>query len=201
MVIKNIGENTPGILTHKMAQVYFAVTTRAHEIHQLRMEQEQRLETRPKVSESFKLLAETAQGSGVLSENFGIFVDAGYLGLHHHTVEELKTLKSIPEREDYLDNIGRAELSAIDFKNVQTDEKLRRDQVTNEDVAIDTHYYVGDQVRKTLETLQAPMPETLPPAPSIRKMVEERRRASKKRRLKAAQQDEQSTLFDGPRQE
>ena len=165
------------------------------------MEQEQRLETRLKVSESFKLLAETAQGAGVLSENFGIFVDAGYLGLHHHTVEELKTLKSIPERADYLDNIGRAELSAIDFKNVQTDEKLRRDQVTDEDVAIDTHYYVGDQVRKTLETLQAPMPEMLPPAPSIRKMVEERRRASKKRRLKAAQQDEQSTLFDGPRQE
>ena len=82
------------------AQVYFAVTTRAHEIHQLRMEQEQRLETRLKVSESFKLLAETAQGAGVLSENFGIFVDAGYLGLHHHTVEELKTLKSIPEREE-----------------------------------------------------------------------------------------------------
>ena len=183
------------------AQVYFAVTTRAHEIHQLRMEQEQRLETRLKVSESFKLLAETAQGAGVLSENFGIFVDAGYLGLHHHTVEELKTLKSIPERADYLDNIGRAELSAIDFKNVQTDEKLRRDQVTDEDVAIDTHYYVGDQVRKTLEQLQAPMPEMLPPAPSIRKMVEERRRASKKRRLKAVQQNEQSTLFDGPGQE
>src|SRR5438552_16961751 len=100
LVSKNIGENTPGILMHKMAQVYFAVTTRAHEIHQLRMEQEQRLETRPKVSESFKLRAETAQGAGVLSENFGIFVDAGYLGLHHHTVEELKTLKSIPEREE-----------------------------------------------------------------------------------------------------
>ena len=42
------------------AQNYFAITTRTHEIHQLRMEQEQRLETRLKVSESFKLLAETA---------------------------------------------------------------------------------------------------------------------------------------------
>src|SRR5438067_13115778 len=57
------------------AQVYFAVTTRAHEMHQLRMEQEQRLETRLKVSESFKLLAETAHGAGVLSEYFGIFTD------------------------------------------------------------------------------------------------------------------------------
>jgi len=44
-------------------------------------------------------------------------MDAGYLGLHRHTVEELKTMKGVPEKEDYLDNIGRAELSAIDFKN------------------------------------------------------------------------------------
>src|SRR5713226_8285956 len=99
------------------AQVYFAVSTRAFEIHQLRKEQEERLETRLKVSESFKQLASAAESAGVLSGNFGIFVDAGYLGLHHHTVDELKTMKGIPEKEDYLDNIGRAELSAIDFKN------------------------------------------------------------------------------------
>jgi DNA-damage-inducible protein D len=178
------------------AQVYFAVSTRAHEIHQLFKEQEERLETRLKVSESFKQLAGAASVAGVLSENFGIFVDAGYLGLHHHTVEELKELKNIPPREDYLDNIGRAELSAIDFKNVQTEEKLRRDQVRDEDKAIDTHHYVGDQVRKTLDTLQAPMPEKLPPAPSIRQLVEERRRATKKRKLKTAKQDEQPFLLD-----
>jgi len=177
------------------AQVYFAVSTRAHEIHQLLKEQEERLETRFKVSESFKLLAASAQGAGVLSENFGIFVDAGYLGLHHHTVEELKELKGVPPREDYLDNIGRAELSAIDFKNIQTDEKLRRDQVTDENQAIDTHHFVGDQVRKTLAALQAPMPETLPSAPSIRKLVDERRRAAKKRRLNADKQSSQRALL------
>ena len=178
------------------AQNYFAISTRAHEIHQLRMEQEQRLETRLKVSESFKSLAETASVAGVLSENFGLFVDAGYIGLHHAPVEELKARKGIPPKEDYLDNITRAELSAIDFKNVQTDEKLRRDQVIGEDEAIATHLYVGGQVRKTLEALQAPMPEDLPPAPSIRKMVEERRRAAKKRRLKAEKQDQSPLLSE-----
>lgn len=177
------------------AQSYFAVSTRTLEIHQLLKEQEARLETRLKVSESFKSLAETASVAGVLSENFGLFVDAGYIGLHHAPVEELKTRKGIPPKEDYLDNITRAELSAIDFKNVQTDEKLRRDQVIGEDEAIATHLYVGGQVRKTLEALQAPMPEDLPPAPSIRKMVEERRKAAKKRRLKAEKQDQQSPLL------
>jgi DNA-damage-inducible protein D len=49
------------------AQVYFVVSTRAHEIHQLLKEQEERLETRLKVSESFKQLAVAAQSAGVLS--------------------------------------------------------------------------------------------------------------------------------------
>ena len=63
---------------------------------------------------------------------FGIFVDAGYLGLHRHTRQELMELKDIPEIEDYLDNIGRQELSAIDFKNTQTEGKLIADRVDNE---------------------------------------------------------------------
>jgi DNA-damage-inducible protein D len=180
------------------AQVYFAVSTRAHEIYQLLKEQRERLETRLKVSESFKQLAEAAQGAGVQSENFGIFVDAGYMGLHRHTRQELQTIKDIPEGEEYLDNIGRPELTAIDFKNVLTEGKLRSEGVTGEDKAIDTHYFVGNEVRKAIEAVNAPMPETLPAAPSIRKLVEERRRAAKKRQLKASKQDEQSSLFDQP---
>lgn len=183
------------------AQHYFAISTRAHEIHQIRKEQEERLEIRLKVPESFKQLAHAAQGAGVLSKNFGIFVDAGYMGLHRHTREELMTLKDIPENEEYLDNIGRAELSAIDFKNTQTEDKLKRDQVKGEDKAIDTHYFVGDQVRKAIEAINAPMPEKLPPAPSIRKMVEERRRMAKKRKSKELKQSEHSSLFDNQEHE
>lgn len=180
------------------AQVYFAVSTRAHEIHQLRKEQEERLAARLKVSDSYTSLAEVAAISGVQSEFFGIFIDAGYLGLHRHTVEELKTLKGIPDREDYLDNITRAELSAIDFKNTQTEQRLLQDDVYDQEAAARTHYFVGDQVRKAIEAIHAPMPENLPPAPSIRKMVEERRRAAHKRRVKAEKADQQPSLLDTP---
>lgn len=135
------------------AQLYFAISTRAHEIQQLREEQEKRLAMRLKVSESYKQLAEVAYQSGVNSETFGIFVDAGYLGLHRHTVEELKRLKGIPEKEDYLDNITRAELSAIDFKNVQTEERLKNAPVSGLDEASQTHYFIGDQVRKAIEAM------------------------------------------------
>ncbi len=178
------------------AQVYFAVSTRAHEMHQLREEQEKRLAMRLKVSESYKQLGEAAQQAGVQSEYFGIFVDSGYLGLHRHTLQELKERKGIPENEDYLDRIGREELSAIDFKNVLTERKLRDDEVTGLDEASNTHYFVGDQIRQTIERIRQPMPEDMPTGPSIRKLVEERRRAAKKRKLKAQEHDGQAPLFD-----
>lgn len=178
------------------AQVYFAVSTRANEIHQLREEQEKRLAMRLKVSESYKQLGEAASRAGVQSETFGIFIDAGYLGLHRHTLQELKERKGIPEQEDYLDNITRAELSAIDFKNNLTEGKLRDDQVTGLDAASNTHYFVGDQIRQTIARIHQPMPEDMPTGPSIRKLVEERRRAAKKRKLKAQEQTGQPLLFD-----
>lgn len=119
------------------------------------------------------------------------------MGLHRHTRDELKERKGIPEKEDYLDNIERRELSAIDFKNTQTEGKLISNQVANEDDAIQTHYFVGDQVRKAIEAIGGPMPEDLPTAPSIKKLVEERRRATKKRRMKAEKQSGQPSLLDG----
>jgi DNA-damage-inducible protein D len=172
------------------AQLYFAVSTRAHEIHQLREEQERRLQMRLKVSESYTQLAQAAGQSGAESEQFGLFVDAGYLGLHHHTVEELKAKKGIPAKEDYLDNITREELSAIDFKNVLTEGKLTQEHVSGLENAMHTHYFVGSEVRKAIEAVHRPMPEELPSAPSIRKMVEERRRARRKQLHKKEQQEQ-----------
>jgi hypothetical protein len=47
--------------------------------------------------------------------------------------------------------------------------------------------------------MHAPMPEDLPSAAAIRKMVEEQRRTAKKRQIKAKEQDQgQGKLFDLP---
>jgi len=135
------------------AQLYFAVSTRAHELHQLREEQERALQMRL-------------------------------------TVEELKAKKGIPTKEDYLDNITREELSAIDFKNVLTEGKLTQEHVSGLENAMHTHYFVGSEVRKAIEAVHRPMPEELPSVPSIRKMVEERRRAQRKQLRKKEQQEQ-----------
>ena len=63
------------------AQSYFAISTRQNEIAQLREEQEERLKLRERVSENNKLLASAAYASGVLTQNFGTFQNAGYKGL------------------------------------------------------------------------------------------------------------------------
>lgn len=72
------------------AQAYFAVSTRKNELHELYRKQQERLAKRLKVSDSYKALGKAASVSGVDSEFLGVFIDAGYLGLHGHTVDELK---------------------------------------------------------------------------------------------------------------
>lgn len=176
------------------AQQYFAVSTRAHEMEQLRIPQEERLDKRLKVSESYKSLASAATHAGVESDHMGIFIDAGNIGLYGHTLEELKEKKGVPENEEFLDRVGSRELSAIDFKNTLAIGKLQDDHVTEEDRAIGTHHQAGKVVREAIEKMKQPLPETLPTEPSIRKLVEERRRKQKKkRRLLPA--DEQERLF------
>jgi DNA-damage-inducible protein D len=178
------------------AQAYFAASTRAHEIHQLREEQRARLEKRLEVSESFNALGRVAQNAGVQSKSFGIFIDAGYVGLYRHSLQELKELKGVPENEEYLDHISRKELSAIDFKNELTIGKLQDDCVKEEEKAIETHYYMGDVVREAIKKAQQPLPETLPTEPSIRKLVEEHRRKQKRALKIKDEQEGQPSLFD-----
>jgi DNA-damage-inducible protein D len=162
------------------AQLYFAISTRSNEMHQLRVQQEQRLMLREKVSEGNKSLFEAAALSGVQSPRFGIFEDAGILGQYTLTTAELEEKRQISSGELY-NTMPPHELAGNLLRITQTDYNLRTKAIQGEEGAIAEHYSNGKQVREAMIAMSGEKPEDIPPAPSIKKLVEEKRRARRKR--------------------
>jgi DNA-damage-inducible protein D len=170
------------------AQAYFAVSTRRQELAQLLEEQEERLKLRERVTENNKGLAQAASQAGVLSQNFGIFQNAGYKGLYGGLgVLDIKERKQIDQREDLLDRMGRAELAANDFRITQTEERLRKEGIIGQTNAMDLHHEVGKKVRKAIEDIGGTMPEDLAPEPSIKPLLNAKHRKRKKLQPEADQ--------------
>ncbi|MFA7208986.1 MAG: hypothetical protein WC120_01750 [Parcubacteria group bacterium] len=70
-----------------MAQTYFAIQTRKHEIFEQLSETDKRLFIRGQVTEHNKKLFKTAKKAGVTS--FGSFNDAGYSGKVRQTIKDI----------------------------------------------------------------------------------------------------------------
>jgi DNA-damage-inducible protein D len=67
--------------------------------------------------------------------------------------------------------MGSTELAANLFRATQTEEKLRRDEVSGKQRANQTHFEVGSKVRQTIRELGSTMPEALPtPETSIQQL-------------------------------
>jgi len=177
------------------AQNYFAFAGEVlDDLTRLRLEQGRRLQLRLKVAEGNKHLSETARLSGVQSENMALFHDAGYHGMYQMTENQLAVFWNVPAGVKILDVMGPEALAANLFRISATDEKLLRDTVTNETLAIATHHDVGAIVRESIEKIHQRKPEDLPRAENIRNLVEAERRKEKKR-LKNKPPDDQETLF------
>ena len=67
--------------------------------------------------------------------------------------------------------MGSEELGANVFRITQTEALLKRQKEQDENLANDTHYKVGKEVRKTIKRLGGTMPEKLPtPDKSIKEI-------------------------------
>ena len=123
-----------------------------------------------------QLLAETARQSGVITnEEFAIFQNAGYMGLYGGlTVDEIHKKKGLEVGQKILDYMGSTELIANLFRISQTEEKLRKDNVSDANTATAVHHTVGKEVRKAIEEIGGTMPEDLPtPEKSIAQIEKE----------------------------
>ena len=123
-----------------------------------------------------KSLAEAAKNAGVVNPlDYAIFQNRGYQGLYGGLgAKEIHRRKGLKKSQQILDHMGSTELAANLFRATQTDEKLRREQVTGKKEAGDVHFEVGKKVRQTIAELGGTMPEDLPtPEKSIKQLEKE----------------------------
>lgn len=163
------------------AQKYFAIQTRRQELSDQMATDLERLEVRQQTKVEFKALSGAARDAGVQDKMFGIFHDAGYKGLYGGLgVDAIKIHKGIPPKEQLMDRMDTTELAANQFRMTQTRDKLKRENIKNQEDAIATHEKVGKEVRAAIAKIGGTLPENIPPAEPI-KSVEKRLKASRPR--------------------
>jgi DNA-damage-inducible protein D len=164
-----------------LGQTYFAVQTRRQELTEQATEAERRLLLRDEMRVHNMRLAEAAKGAGVIeSKDYAIFQNHGYKGLYGGlTAQDLHQRKELKKSQQILDHMGSTELAANLFRATQTEEKIRREQITGKDKANRTHFEVGAKVRQTIQELGGTMPEDLPVADNIKKLETKKMRNKK----------------------
>lgn len=177
----------PRLKTVALAQTYFAVKTRQQELteeeYKQLSENEKRLYNRDLAKAKNNSLVDIAQKRGV--ENFGKFHNAGYLGLYNETAGQIKARKGLKKNQEILDFMGSEELGANIFRITQTEAKLKKTNINNEDLACETHKYIGKAVRRAIQEVGGTMPEDLPtPEKSAKELEKE-----KKKQLKLAEKN------------
>ena len=179
----------PGKSVIANGQTYFAMQTRRQELaddakfRQLN-EDEKRLAIRNELAAHNKHLAAAAKEAGVETGiDFAIFQDHGYKGLYGGLVlvnKEIHARKGLKKSQKILDHMGSTELAANLFRATQTEEKLRRDEVSDKSQANKTHFEVGRKVRETIAELGGTMPEGLPtPDSSIQQLESAKKKLAK----------------------
>ena len=168
----------PRIKIIALAQTYFAIQTRKQELSEKEYseltEDEKRFYQRDLTRKGNYSLNIAAKNAGV--KNFDKFHNSGYKGLYNgETANDIAKRKNLRYREDILDNMGSEELAANLFRITQTESKLKRDNISSEKDANETHYNIGKNIREVIAKNGGTMPEKLPtPKKSLKELEKEK---------------------------
>ena len=161
-----------------LGKTYFAVQTRKQELSEKGYiglsEEEKRFYQRDLTRKRNYSLNIAARDAGV--KNFDKFHNAGYKGLYNgETADDIAKRKNLRYRENILDNMCSEELIANLFRISQTESKLKRDNVSSETKANETHYIVGKNIRETILKNGGIMPEDMPtPNKSLKELEKDK---------------------------
>ena len=174
LIVQNASPNKEVVA---LGQTYFAIQTRKQELTEKKYskltEDEKRFYQRNLTKKGNYSLNQVAKKCGV--KNFDKFHNAGYRGLYNgESADDIAKRKGLRYREDILDNMGSEELAANLFRISQTESKLKRDNVTGEKYANETHYNIGKNIREVIAKNGGTMPEDLPtPKKSLKELEKE----------------------------
>ena len=169
----------PRIKIIALAQTYFAIQTRRQELFEKEYseltEDEKRFHQRNLTKKGNYSLNRTAKNAGV--KNFDKFHNFGYKGLYSgETADDIAKRKGLRYREDILDNMGSEELADNLFRIVQTDAKLKKENIKGESNANKIHYDMGKDIRNFIRKHDGTMPEQLPtPNKSLKELEKEKK--------------------------
>jgi DNA-damage-inducible protein D len=165
-------------------QTYFAIQTRRQELADQGQdfdklaEAEKRLLLREELRRHNRQLVDAAKGAGVETTiDYAIFQNHGYRGLYGGLdAQGIHRKKGLKRSQKILDHMGSTELAANLFRATQTEDRLRKDGIKGKQRANQTHFEVGQKVRKAIADIGGTMPEELPPAESIKKLEQGKRK-------------------------
>lgn len=142
-----------------MAQAYFAEQTRKFEVYIQSSNDVDRLLIRDELTDGNKSLASTAKAAGVV--DYAKFQNAGYRGMYNMMSYQLENRRGV-KRGHLPDTMSRTELAANLFRVTQTEENIKRNNISGQEALERTHYAIGKEVRRIVEKNTGLAPEDLP---------------------------------------